>query len=55
MSLQGKIVAILMEALYQDMEAWYPYYRLKEEGAQVFFVGTKKGDVYKGKCGYGNG
>ena len=52
MSLQGKTVAILMETLYQDMEAWYPYYRLKEEGAQVFFVGAKKGDVYTGKCGY---
>lgn len=52
MSLQGKTVAILMETLYQDMEAQYPYYRLKEEAAQVFFVGAKKGEVYKGKYGY---
>ena len=52
MLLQGKTVAILMETLYQDMEAWYPYYRLKEEGAQVFFVGVKKGEMYKGKYGY---
>ena len=51
MSLQGKRVAILVEDLYQDQEVWYPYYRLKEAGAAVVFVGTGKPE-YKGKYGY---
>ena len=50
-SLQGKRVAILVEDLYQDLEVWYPYYRLKEAGAQVVFVGTGK-PAYTGKNGY---
>ncbi len=33
MSLQGKRVAILAENNYEDQELWYPYYRLKEAGA----------------------
>lgn len=51
MSLQGKRVAILVEDLYQDQEVWYPYYRLKEAGAEVVFIGTGKGE-YRGKYGY---
>ena len=51
MSLQGKRIAILVEDLYQDQEVWYPYYRLKEAGAEVVFVGTGKKE-YKSKHGY---
>ena len=51
MSLTGKLVAILVEDLYQDLEVWYPYYRLKEAGAEVVLVGTGKAE-YKGKYGY---
>ncbi len=51
MTLQGTRVAILVEDLYQDQEVWYPYYRLKEAGADVFFVGTGK-KAYKSKHGY---
>jgi protease I len=51
MSLSGKRVVILVEDLYQDQEVWYPYYRLKEAGAEVAFVGTGKKE-YKGKYGY---
>ena len=39
MTLQGKRVAILAENLYQEMELWVPYYRLKEEGADVKEIG----------------
>ena len=46
-----KRVAILIEDLYQDMEVWYPYYRLKEAGVAVTLVGTGKKE-YKGKYGY---
>lgn len=51
-SLEGKKVLILVEDLYQELEVWYPYYRLKEEGAEVFFVGTGRSKQYKGKYGY---
>ncbi len=51
MSLQGTRVAILIEDLYQELEVWYPYYRLKEAGAEVVLVGTGK-PQYQGKHGY---
>ena len=51
MAMQGKRVAILVEDLYQDQEVWYPYYRLKEAGAEVLVVGTGKPE-YKSKHGY---
>lgn len=52
MKLKGKKVAILIEHHYQDLEVWYPYYRLKEEGAEVLFVGTGSAPDYSGKYGY---
>jgi protease I len=39
MSLKGKRIVILAENLYQEMELWVPYYRMKEEGAAVKVVG----------------
>src|SRR6266851_713079 len=33
MHLKGERIAILAENLYQEMELWVPYYRMKEEGA----------------------
>ena len=52
MKLTGKKMAILLEHHYQDMEVWVPYYRLKEEGAKVLFVGTGSAQTYSGKFGY---
>lgn len=43
--------AILVEELYQELEVWYPLYRLREEGIQVIAVGTGKKE-YKSKIGY---
>jgi len=40
MELKGKRVAILVEDLYNEFEFWYPYYRMKEAGAEVTVVGT---------------
>ena len=37
--------------LYQELEFWYPYYRLIEEGAQVVAVGPEARE-YKSKLGY---
>lgn len=51
MGLHGKRIAILVEQLYQDQEVWYPYYRLREEGAKVLVVGTGKRE-YPSKFGY---
>jgi putative intracellular protease/amidase len=46
-----KTAAILIEDLYQEMEVWYPAYRLREEGIKTVFVGTGKPE-YKSKMGY---
>ena len=51
MTIAGKRVAILVEDLYQDLEVWYPFLRLKEAEAEVLIVGTNKKE-YKSKHGY---
>ncbi len=51
MLLKEKKVIILIEELFNVFEFWYPYYRLKEEGAEVTVVGSGSADVYTGKPG----
>jgi protease I len=51
MELKGKRVALLVEQMFNLFEFWYPYYRLKEAGAEVVVVGPVKGEVYPGKEG----
>jgi len=51
MSLKGKKVAVLAENMYQEMELWVPYYRLKEEGAEVRIVAPEK-KTYESKNHY---
>jgi protease I len=50
MSLKAKKLVIFVEKLYEDLELWYPYIRMKEEGATVVLVGPKM-DTYSGKHG----
>lgn len=50
MKLTGKRIAVLSEDLYEDLELWYPYYRMTEEGAEVHILGTGKAG-YTGKHG----
>jgi len=52
MKLTGKKIAVLVEADYQDMEVWFPIFRLREEGADVVVVGTGSSTTYRGKYGY---
>jgi len=52
MELDGRKVAILAEDLYEDLELWYPYYRLKEAGAEVKVVGSGRADTFTSKHGY---
>ena len=52
MSLAGKQVAVLIEQQYQEMEVWYPVYRLRDEGCKVVLVGTEAGKTYASKLGY---
>ncbi|MFO8034102.1 MAG: type 1 glutamine amidotransferase domain-containing protein [Candidatus Bipolaricaulota bacterium] len=51
MKLNGKRVAVLVSDMYQELEYWYPYYRMKEEGAEVVGVGPEAAQ-YKSKLGY---
>lgn len=52
MPVAGKRVAVLCEQMYQEMELWYPVYRLREAGAEVRIVGPKADTEYKSKAGY---
>ena len=47
-----KKAVILVEDLYEDMEFWYPYYRLLEAGYAITVVAPEKDRVYTSKHGY---
>lgn len=49
--LEGKRIAVLAEDLYEELELWYPVFRLREEGATVIIAGTEARS-YRGKNGY---
>ncbi len=48
----AKKVAILVDQLYQVLEVWYPYYRLREEGIVVDLVAAEAKKEYPSKEGY---
>ena len=52
MELQGKRAIVLVEQMYQEMEVWYPVYRLREAGCTVTLVGPDADKTYPSKLGY---
>src|SRR5271163_3914446 len=52
MDLKKARIAVLVEQQYQEMEVWYPVYRLREAGCQVTLVGPEAGTSYPSKLGY---
>jgi len=44
--------AVMVDQMYQVLEVWYPYYRLKEEGMNVDFVAAEANKEYPSKEGY---
>ena len=51
MELKGKKPIIFVEDQFNDQEFWYPYYRLKEAGAETLVCGSGTSQTYKGKSG----
>ncbi|MGQ3889599.1 type 1 glutamine amidotransferase domain-containing protein [Legionella sp. CNM-1927-20] len=51
MELTNQKVGILIENDYQELEFWYPYLRLQEEGIEPLIIG-KEVKSYKSKLGY---
>ena len=51
MELENKKIVVLAHQLYEDLELWYPFIRLREEGAKVLLAGEKPGAQYQGKHG----
>jgi len=52
MALSGKTVALMLDQQYQELEVWYPYFRLSEEGVRVVRVAPAAGETYPSKLGY---
>src|SRR6516225_411445 len=52
MELHGKRAAVLVEQMYQEMEVWYPVYRLREAGCKVTLIGPEAVQTYPSKLGY---
>ncbi|WP_248548068.1 type 1 glutamine amidotransferase domain-containing protein [Paenibacillus sp. FSL H8-0282] len=51
MRLAGKKVIALVDDEFEDLELWYPVYRVREEGAEVHLAGLEKDKTYIGKYG----
>lgn len=52
MGLTAKRIGVLVEQQYQELEVWYPVYRLREAGCQVILIGPEEGTTYPSKLGY---
>jgi protease I len=50
--LEGMRAAVAVGPMFEDIEALYPYYRLREAGASVGIIGVKTGEKVTGKQGH---
>ena len=50
--LVNKSILMFVDDIYEDLELWYPKYRLQEAGARVILAGPEAGVRYTGKHGY---
>jgi protease I len=50
--LEGKRAAVMIGPLFEDTEALYPLYRLREAGCEVTIVGAQAGATVEGKKGH---
>ncbi|MBS0265158.1 MAG: type 1 glutamine amidotransferase [Planctomycetes bacterium] len=50
--LAGKRLLMFVDDIYEDLELWYPKYRMLEAGAHVTVAGPETGLKYRGKHGY---
>ena len=48
----AKKTALMVDQMYQVLEVWYPYYRLREAGLEVDFVAAEAKKEYHSKEGY---
>jgi len=53
MHLEGKRIAILIATGYHEHELLFPYYRLKEAGAEVIVAGPEAGETVYGEGRHG--
>ena len=49
--LQGKRAAVMVGPMFEDVEATYPLYRMREAGAEVTVIGSEAGASVTGKHG----
>jgi len=47
-----KTIGAVVDDVYEDLELWYPRFRLEEQGWKVIVAGPEAGRVYAGKHGY---
>ncbi|WP_044301868.1 type 1 glutamine amidotransferase domain-containing protein [Rhodopirellula sallentina] len=51
-TLSGRRVLAFVGEIYEDLELWYPRFRLIEAGAEVVVAGPEANKTYQGKLGY---
>lgn len=52
MKLKNKKILMFVDHVYEDLELWYPKFRMLEAGASVVVAGLEAGQIYQGKHGY---
>ncbi|MBI4423759.1 MAG: type 1 glutamine amidotransferase [Elusimicrobia bacterium] len=48
----AKTIGVFVEQDYQELEFWYPVYRLREAGHNVIVIGSGTSERYLSKLGY---